>query len=218
MQNNVERAKDLLPSIILTILSMIQALALELFWSKIEDADFLWNGGVGAVIGWLQLAVMLVGMLLIWVFYVSFVLRFTWLPSLEDTLIPFLIGLLEFAMIDLMQPQYLGVWFVLLAAVFSAATIGSHLTMRQARQDPANDYFFSNMGPATWRDYRATLAAVTLFCLFGLALWMSDNYAPLSVVALLIALAALCYRFAQAKYYWMHSVVAEEQAAEEKDQ
>ena len=117
MQNNTERAKDLLPSILLTILSMIQALALELFWSKIEDADFLWNGGVGAVIGWLQLAVMLLGMLLIWVFYVSFVLRFTWLPSLEDTLIPFLIGLLEFAMIDLMRPGLLAVWFVLLGAV-----------------------------------------------------------------------------------------------------
>lgn len=38
---------------------------------------------------------MLEGILLIQVFYVSFVLRFTWLPSLEDTLIPFLIGLLE---------------------------------------------------------------------------------------------------------------------------
>ncbi len=95
MQNNLERAKDLLPSIILTILSMIQALALELFWSRIEDSVFLWQGGLDAVVGWLQLSVMLVGILLIWVFYVSFVLRFTWLPSLEDTLIPFLIGLLE---------------------------------------------------------------------------------------------------------------------------
>ena len=105
MQNNLERAKDLLPSIILTILSMIQALALELFWSRIEDSVFLWQGGLDAVVGWLQLSVMLVGILLIWVFYVSFVLRFTWLPSLEDTLIPFLIGLLEFAMIDLMRER-----------------------------------------------------------------------------------------------------------------
>lgn len=52
-------------------------------------------GGLDAVVDWLQLLVMLEGILLIQVFYVSFVLRFTWLPSLEDTLIPFLIGLLE---------------------------------------------------------------------------------------------------------------------------
>ena len=103
MQKNTDRAKDLLPTIILTILSMIQALALELFWSRIEDSLFLWQGGLDAIIGWLQLLVMLAGILLIWVFYVSFVLRFTWLPSMEDTLIPFLIGLLEFAMIDLMR-------------------------------------------------------------------------------------------------------------------
>ncbi len=52
MQNNAERAKDLLPAIILTILSMIQALALELFWSKIQDSGFLWQGGMDAIVGW----------------------------------------------------------------------------------------------------------------------------------------------------------------------
>ncbi len=101
MKNNIERAKELLPSIILTILSMVQALALELFWSRIEGSDFLWQGGLTAVAGWLQLTAMLVGMLLIWVLYVSFVLRFSWLPALEDTLIPFVIGLLELSLIHI---------------------------------------------------------------------------------------------------------------------
>ena len=218
MQNNLDRAKDLLPSIILTILSMIQALALELFWSRIEDSGFLWQRGLDAVVGWLQLLVMLVGILLIWVFYVSFVLRFTWLPSLEDTLIPFLIGLLEFAMIDLMRPGLLAVWFVLLGAVFAVATMGSHLTMRQARQDPANDYFFSKVAPASWRDYRGTILVVCLFCVFGLVLWLSDNHGPTSIVALLIALAALLVRFAQAKGYWMHSLVSDPASVADQDE
>ena len=210
MKNNVERAKDLLPSIILTVLSMIQALALELYWSEIKDSPFLWQGGPDALIGWLQLLVMLVGILLIWVIYVSFMLRFTWLPSLEDTLIPFLIGVLEFALIDLMGPDLLSLWFPLFAAVFAVATIASHLTMRQARQDPANDYFFSQMRPASWRDYRATIAVVILFCLFGLVLWLCDNHAVASVIALLIAFFALTYRFSQAKHYWMHSLSMEQ--------
>ncbi len=206
IHNNLERAKELLPSIILTILSMIQALALELFWSKIKDSPYLWQGGSEALVGWLQLLVMLVGILLIWVFYVSFVLRFTWLPSLEDTLIPFLIGLLEFAMIDVMSPDLVSIWFVLLAVVFSVATLGSHLTMRQARRDPANDYFFAKVKPANWRDYRATIVVVTVFCLFGVALWVTDNHSVLAIAFLLTALAALGYRFLQASRYWMHSL------------
>lgn len=206
MQKNTERAKDLLPSIILTILSMIQALALELFWSRIEDSPFLWQADLVAVVGWLQLVVMLMGILLIWVFYVSFVLRFTWLPSLEDTLLPFLIGLLEFAMIDLMRPGLISIWFFLLAAVLAVATLGSHLTMRQARQDPANDYFFSQVGPASLRDYGTTIAVTVVFCLFGLILWLFDSHAPTAIVALCIALATLWIRFAQAKKYWMHSI------------
>jgi hypothetical protein len=216
MKNNVERAKDLLPSIILTILSMIQALALELYWSRIEDSTFLWEGGAAAVIGWLQLAVMLQGILLIWIFYVSFVLRFTWLPSVEDTLIPFLIGLLEFALIDLIGPDTLWLWFPLMAAVMAVATFGSHLTMRQARQDPGNSYFFDQVKPPTWRDYRATAVLVVCFCLFGLALRLLDNQVTLSIVALVITMAAMSYRMLQVRLYWMHSMVSPADSVEEK--
>jgi hypothetical protein len=216
MKKNVERAKDLLPTIILTILSMIQALALELYWSRIEDSAFLWEGGAEAIIGWLQLAVMLQGMLLIWVFYVSFVLRFTWLPSVEDTLIPFLIGLLEFALIDLVGSGRLWLWFPLLAAVMAVATYGSHLTMRQARQDPDNDYFFDQVEPATWRDYMATALMVVFFCLLGGVLWLLDTPVTLSIVALVITMAALAYRMLYVRRYWMHSMVSPADTPDEK--
>ena len=217
MKNNIERAKDLLPSIILTILSMIQALALELYWSRIEDSPFLWEGGAAAVIGWLQLAVMLQGILLIWIFYVSFVLRFTWLPSVEDTLIPFLLGLLEFAMVDMTGPDTLWLWFPLLGAVMAVATFGSHLTMSQARRDPSNSYFFDNVKPATWRDYLATAVLVVFFCLIGLALWLLENQVALSIIALLITMAAMSYRMVQVRLYWMHSMVSPADSAQEKD-
>ena len=214
MNKNVERAKELVPAIILTILSMIQALALELFWSKIEASSFLWAGGWDAAIGWLQMAVVLVGILLIWVFYVSFVLRFSWLPTLEDTLIPFLIGLLEFAMIDITYPHLLGPWFLVLALVYGITTATTHVTMRRARRDPANEYFFSKTGPASWRDYRATVSAVSILAVTGVVLWVIESNHYFSLGALLIALFAMFYQFIQSKRYWMHSLVMEEAGPE----
>jgi hypothetical protein len=210
MKKNLERAKELVPAIILTILSMIQALAIELYWSKIESNVLLWQGNWGAVIGWLQMAVVLIGILLIWVFYVSFVLRFTWLPTLEDTLIPFLIGLLEFAMIDLMYPRPLGIWFLLLAAVYGITTATTHVSMRRARADPANEYFFRNMGPSSWRDYLGSAVSVIGLVILGVTLVIVGNQPVLAVAALLLALFALLFQYRQARRYWMHSLIQEE--------
>ena len=66
MDRNQERARELLPAIIITVLSMIQALALEIYWTKIGESEFLWQGGWEAAIGWMQLLVVFLGMLLIW--------------------------------------------------------------------------------------------------------------------------------------------------------
>lgn len=209
MNKNVERAKELVPAIILTILSMIQALAIELFWSKIESSELLWVGTLESVIVWLQLAVVLLGILLVWVFYVSFVLRFTWLPTLEDTLVPFLIGLLEFAMIDLMYPNPIGPWFLLLAAVYGVSTATTHMTMRRARRDPTNEYFFSQTGPASWSDYLVSATAVVVLSTIGIVLWIIDDNQYLFVAALFVALLALAYQYRQSKRYWMHSLVTD---------
>ena len=55
-QRQNKRARNLLPSIVITVLSMIQAIALELFWGKVVDAGFLWEGSWDSMIGWLQVA------------------------------------------------------------------------------------------------------------------------------------------------------------------
>ena len=207
MERQIERARDLLPSIIITILSMIQALALELFWNRIQVSDFLWQGGWAATLGWLQLLVMLVGMLLVWLLYVSLVLRFRWLPTMEDTLIPFAIGLLEFGMIDLMGPDTLGPWFITLAAVFGMCIGATHIAHRRARRDPENDYFFKLIPPATWRDYIASIVVVAVMAIFGLILWSLGDATILALVALLFALAALSHQMMMAHRYWMDTLV-----------
>ena len=217
MRKNLERARDLVPAMMLTVLSMFQALALELYWSKIGDSPFLWGGGWEALIGWMQLLAMFAGILLIWVLYVSFVLRFTWLPSLGDTLMPFLIGVLEFAMVDTLQPERLGIWLVLLGVLFGLATATSHATMRRARREPENAYFFTAVGPASWRDYLHSAFTVSLLAGFGIAL-LNVGFNPwLALAALLYALGTLSYQILQAKKYWMHSLLPGENAPESSE-
>ena len=211
MKTSTERARELVPALILTLLSMIQALALEFFWSKIGDSEFLWQWGWTAAIGWLQIAIMLEGILLIWVLYVSFVLRFSWLPSLEDTLLPFLIGLFEFAMIDLTEPTMVGPWMMLLALVFALAVLSSHTTMRRAERDPANAYFFNQISTIQgWRSYTHSGASIIGLMLIGLLLWWSSPAPWVVVLALLMALVAMFFQYLQARTYWLHSLTPEE--------
>lgn len=207
MNKNVERAKEMLPAIILTILSIIQALALELFWNRLVESEYLWQAESAAVIGWLQALAMLLGIVLIWLVHVSFVLRFRWLPSLEDMVVPFLIGLLEFGMVDLMHPDLLGGWMILLSAVFAVSVAASHRMMQRARGEPENAYFFDHVGPPSLLDYRQSIATVLALMMFGILLLFFPDAVSLAFTALTFALAALCYQMLQAKRYWMHSVV-----------
>ena len=200
-----ERARQLVPTIMLTVLSMIQALALEFYWAQAAQPELLWSGGWPAVIAWLQVLAVLDGILLIWVFYVSAVLRFSWLPSLEDTLMPFLIGVVEFAMIELMHPDDIALWLLLMAAAF-ALTVGSgHMTITRASRDPANAYYFDQARPLNWGNYRESIITISLLVIFGISLLFIDSLV-LSLLALAVTLAALTYQLLQARLYWMHSL------------
>jgi hypothetical protein len=212
MRERVKRVRGLIPSIILTVLSMIQALALELYWTKLVESDFLWAGSWMALVGWLQFTAMFLGILLIWLLYVSMMLRFNWLPSLEDTLVPFLIGLLEFALVDLTHPDFIGPWLLVLAAIFVVAVFTSHTIARRARSDPENDYFFSQYEPSGLKDYRESAISVTILSIFGTILWLYPGTYWLAVLALLLTMAALGYQYLQARRFWLHSVYGEDAA------
>jgi len=211
MSDRITRVRSLIPTIILTVLSMIQALALELYWNQLVASEFLWSGGWTACVGWLQFTAMFLGILLIWLLYVSFVLRFDWLPSLEDTLVPFFIGLMEFGMIDMTHPDLIGPWLLLLASVFVVAVFTSHTIMRRARLDPDNDYFFSQYDPAGLRDYKESAATVTGMAVLGALLWLFPNMHALAILALLLTIVALGYQYLQARRFWLHAVTVSEQ-------
>jgi hypothetical protein len=200
------RATDLFPSVLLTVLSMIQALALELLWTRLRESPYLWSGGWDALLGWSQVAAMLLGFLVVWLFYVSTVMRFRWLPSLQDSVVPFGIGILEFTLIDLMGPDSLGPWFYVLALVFAASTWASHAISRRARQDPANWEFFDSVQPATIRDFVPSISAIGGLGLLGLVLHISGSQGWLAFGSILVAVAALAYQIEVTRRYWDRSI------------
>ena len=205
MSKRLEHARKQVPTVILTVLSMIQALALEFFWTRAAGLDVLWQGGWDAAIVWLQLFITLAGILLIWVAYVNFVMRFSWLPTMPEMILPFFIGILEFAAIELIHPGPLGPWLLLLAAVFAAMVYSAYLTTTASRREPSNAYFFEGLEAPTWRTYRESIGAIALISLCGVLSWMLESK-WIAVLALLVALAALIYQFTIIRGYWLHGL------------
>jgi len=200
------RATDLFPSVLLTVLSMIQALALELLWARLRESPYLWTVGWDALLGWVQVAAMLLGFLVVWLFYVSIVMRFRWLPSLPDSVVPFGVGILEFILIDLMGPDSLGPWFYVLALIFAVSTWASHTIYRRARRDPANSEFFESVQPATLQDFAPAIGAVAGFAFLGLVLQVSGSQRWLALGSLLVAIAALANQIRMTRWYWRRSI------------
>jgi hypothetical protein len=196
------RAKDLLPSVLLTLLSIIQALALEMLWASLDESPYLWAGGWQSILGWLQVAVMLLGILQIWLFYTSLVMRFRWVPSTRDSILPFVIGILEFTLIDLLGPATLAPWFCVLAIIFAISTWESHKMFMRARQDPENREFFENVERAKLVDFAAPIASVSGLVLFGVVLHVSGSPTWLALAGLLAALVMLAYQIALMRRYW----------------
>ena len=64
------------PTVLLTLISIIQALALELMWSKIVDSDWLLVLDFQALIGWGMVIAAFLGILQIWVMYSTMVMGF----------------------------------------------------------------------------------------------------------------------------------------------
>ncbi len=44
----------MLPTVLLTLLSIAQAVAFEVLWTRAKEASHLWEGGLSAWIGWIQ--------------------------------------------------------------------------------------------------------------------------------------------------------------------
>lgn len=202
MDNIRNRARKNFPSVLLTLLSIIQAIALESLWGHARDRPELYAYSWDALLGWLQIAVTLNVIVLIWMIYVGLVMRFRWTPAMTDSILPFLVGLIQFLMIDLMGPENLGKWILVLGLIAVVVTYLDHSAMRRARRDPDNREFFEKIPAAEWRDFIPQGISVLFSLVAGTWLWYSGGYGWIALLVLLFALTAMAYNaYIQAKFW-----------------
>lgn len=202
-----DRAKEHFPMVLLTLLSIVQALALELLWTHVRGADYLFMTGWATTLHWIQIASTFLGLILIWVVYASNTMRFRWVPVTSDSVYPFFIGVIEFMLIESLGPNEAGQWLILMALIYAVMVRVSHKTMQRARQDSENDVFFNDYAPATMRDFAPQIAIVGVQALAGVYLWVSGDEGVIAALAMLAAAAVLVWQFYKTALFWEHTVV-----------
>jgi hypothetical protein len=200
------RAKDHLPTVLLTLLSIVQAFSLELIWAHVTTHDALYELTFIAILSWVQIFATFLGVLVIWLIYASLVMRFRWVPTTSDSVFPFIIGIIEFALIAALGPELLWRWFLILSLIFVVMAWVSQVTLRRAREDGENDTFFSQVKPAIWKDYLFVMWVSGAFFAAGIYLAMSGDQGWIALLALIVATAALAMQMYSTDVFWRRSV------------
>jgi len=195
--------------VLLTLLSIVQALALELLWSHVLDAGFLYAGSWDALIVWTEIVATFIGLILIWVVYAANAMRFRWVPLTADSVYPFIIGVLEFTLIETLQPGRAGQWLMLNSVIFGSMVLVTHRLMRRARLDGDNDAFFRNYRPATISDFMPHIVIVGLMAGAGAGIWLIDPGQAFVLSSLLGTLGVLGWQFYQTAIFWRRTMVVE---------
>lgn len=206
MESIRNRATDQFPTVLLTLLSIVQALALELLWDESRQRPALHQISWDALLGWMQIVASLNVIILIWLFYAGTVMRFRITPTTTDSILPFLVGLIQFLMIDLMRPENLVGWLLVVAIIYTTMLTLSHRVMRRARRDPVNREFFDKYAPAKLRDFAPQIVMLILMVVLGVTLQITNTGGPLAAVTLLGVLAGLGYETRNAAQYWSTSM------------
>ena len=201
-----ERARNSFPSVLLTLLSIVQAVALETLWEQSRHRLDLFDASWMTLASWLQLSATLLAILFVWLLYVGLVMRFRFSPELSDLILPFFVGLLEFLMIEMTYPGRLGEWFVVLALISAIVTYIRHDLFRRARRDPENCEFFDVVPKATWRDHLLRIIPTVLIALTGIWIWTSGDQIWLACIATLLVLIGITIQIRTAAKYWRISM------------
>ena len=198
-----KRALVQFPMVLLTLVSIIQALALELMWAKISGGDsYLWAWSVEALVAWGTITVTLLGILQIWILFATLVVGFTWVPSIRDSVLPFALGILEFMLISLIGPEFNALWLYVLASLFLFGNYVAHISFRRARLEPENESFFRGRSPATWRDFIWPFTNIFVLIIFGMLYTALSNPSWLALISILFANIALGIQIMSSRRLW----------------
>ncbi len=200
------RAKNNFPMVLLTLLSIVQALALELLWSQIHEHTEFYELSWVAVTGWMRILTTLIGILVIWLVYATNSMRFRWVPSTADSIFPFLVGIIQFIMIDNLSPQDLGKWLLALATIFGLMSWVSQLDMKRARLDEDNAEYFAGLKPAVLKDFLPAIATVSVLAASSVVVWQNGDDGWFSRLTVTFALSTLLYQMYLTNLFWKRSM------------
>ena len=202
------RAKDNFPMVLVTLLSILQALALELLWGQVHQHPEFYELSWTAVLGWMRVTAVLAGILVIWLVYASNAMRFRWVPSTMDSVYPFLVGILQFVMIDSLGPEHVGRWLLILAVIFALMTWLSQSDLKRARADGENAVYFDGIPPARWTDFIPAMVTIVFLAVSGLLVWERGDEGWVARIAVTYALVALLYQLYLTDKFWRRSMGA----------
>jgi hypothetical protein len=175
---------------------------MEALWSNVRGNAYLFASGVSAWIVWLQVVAIFQGIVVIWLFYIGIVMRFSWVPSTRDSVAPFVLGAGELTMIQLMEdPALLAYWFWVLAGIFLVSTWVSRAMFVAAMTDPANEQIDISSDGSNFDSYLSWGATATIG-LSGVVVWILGSDGAAAIVCLLIANLLLLGQGAIIQHYW----------------
>jgi len=208
MKSMRDRAADMFPMVLLTLLSIVQALALEFLWDHARKRDDLFELSIAVIPDWLQIAATFNVIIIIWLMYAGMLMRFRWTPTTMDSIFPFLVGLIQFLLIDMMGTEYFALWIIVLALTFGSLEFINHRAMKRARQDGANSEFFDQYAPATIRDFVPQIRMFVTWLLAGIWMEISGYLGWIRVVVLLGVFVAIGYETHKTAAWWKDSMGA----------
>jgi hypothetical protein len=194
------RARDQAAAVLLTLLGIIQALALELLWDEGVHGLSRWSQ-VGALPwGLVQVSAVFLGNVVVWVMYATLVLRVPWVPRIRDLVFPFGIGLFEFLLVEMMAPERLAWWFLVLAATYVVSASVSFLSFRGI---VAQLELPAELAPREeLRDYLPPIIVVAVLLASGGAVAVFGVDSPARPLGLLAANAGLVVQLLAFRRYW----------------
>lgn len=187
-------------------MSIIQAIALETLWSKTVEGGGFDVLTLLIVIGWMQSIATLLVIIMVWMTYVGLLMRFVWTPSLLDTVLPFPVGILQFALIEFAVAQHFGYWVFCLGLLTLLVTFITQRYFRKARLDPKNEDFFKAVSPATIRDVLPEIVYAIIALAIGITTIIIQPNVWFAIVFILTFVGASGHlMFRQAKF-WNQSI------------
>jgi len=200
-----ERAKERWPTVLLTLVSIIQALALETLWAELAEEGELAAGGFDGIMAALQGTAVLLSIVVVWIFFAQLVMRFVWVPGLRDTMAPFAIGLIEFVLAEFISAGQYGLWIALLSLAFLVAHVSLLSAFSRAAQEPENADYFARMPEAPWRRHGPSIGAMAVMLLLAGVVELAANELVTGIAYGLVLLVLLAQIWIQ-RIYWYRAI------------